>query len=552
MYEKHFGLRETPFSIAPNPRFLYMSDRHREALAHLVYGIGTNGGFVLLTGEVGTGKTTISRCLLEQIPENTNIAVVLNPKVVAHELLATICDELHIQYPDGFNSIKTFVDRIYRYLLQANAAGRRTVVIIEESQNLTSDVLEQLRMLTNLETDQHKLMQIIMIGQPELLDLLALPELRQLEQRVTARYHLEPLSLYETSEYVNHRLKIAGARNAIFNASNLKKIHKLSGGVPRRINLLCDRTLLGAYVKGVKEIDNGMISRAATEVFGRIEKAKRKSFSNQKLFLWSGVAAALVVGSIGLAAAFYKKSNQADPPTLNSAPSSSSSSASDTASVAEARSLPTMPTMVTGTLNDSANSSEMSMQAAFMALFRSWGVNYDPSMGHDYCDIARTYGLRCMEKSAKFEDLKALNRPAVLNLKSHNGDMYYLTMVRVRGNMVDAYINGKLEQIAEKELSAMWHGNFTLFWRAPPSYHGPITPGSRGPDVLWLSNQVALIVGRELSKNNNMEYNDYLVEDVKAFQSANGLTADGIVGSHTLIHLNTQVFEDTPLLKQEG
>jgi len=548
MYEKHFGLRETPFSIAPNPRFLYMSDRHREALAHLVYGIGTNGGFVLLTGEVGTGKTTISRCLLEQIPENTNIAVVLNPKVVAHELLATICDELHIQYPDGFNSIKTFVDRIYRYLLQANAAGRRTVVIIEESQNLTTDVLEQLRMLTNLETDQHKLMQIIMIGQPELLDLLALPELRQLEQRVTARYHLEPLSLYETSEYVNHRLKIAGARDPIFNPANLKRIHKLTGGVPRRINLLCDRVLLGAYVKGAKEIDGGMISRAATEVFGRIEKAKRKSLNNRKLFLWTGVAAALVVSSIGLAAAFYKKSSVQD----LSVTENSDSTVAESTHVAEARSISELPTMVTGTLVDTTNSSDMSMQAAYTALFRSWGVTYDPGMGHDYCDIARTYGLRCMDKNANFEELKSLNRPAVLNLKSHNGDMFYLTMVRVRGNMVDAYINGKLEQISEKELISMWRGNFTLFWRAPPSYHGPITPGSRGPDVLWLSNQVALIVGRELSKDNNMEYNEYLVEDVKAFQAANGLTADGIVGSNTLIRLNTQVFEDTPVLKQDG
>jgi len=550
MYEKHFGLRETPFSIAPNPRFLYMSDRHREALAHLVYGIGTNGGFVLLTGEVGTGKTTISRCLLEQIPENTNIAVVLNPKVVAHELLATICDELHIQYPDGFNSIKTFVDRIYRYLLQANAAGRRTVVIIEESQNLTTDVLEQLRMLTNLETDQHKLMQIIMIGQPELLDLLALPELRQLEQRVTARYHLEPLSLYETAEYVNHRLKIAGARESVFTSSNLKRIHKVSGGVPRRINLLCDRTLLGAYVKGVKEIDNGMINRAATEVFGRIEKAKRKSFNNRKLFLWSGVAAALVVGSIGLAAAFYKKSNT--PPAAISTSEIAQPTLSGGAEARSMSSIKPLPSMVKGTLNNSANSSDMSKQAAFLALFKSWGVNYDQSMGSDYCDIARTYGLRCMEKSADFKDLKALNRPVVLKLKSHNGDMFYLAMVRVRGNIIDAYNNGKLEQFSEKELASMWHGNFTLFWRAPPSYHGPITPGSHGPDVLWLSNQVALIVGRELSKDNNMEYNDYLVEDVKAFQSANGLTADGIVGSHTLIHLNTQVFEDTPLLKQEG
>ena len=187
MYDEYFGLRETPFSIAPNPRFLFMSERHREALAHLVYGVNSDGGFILLTGEVGTGKTTISRCLLDQIPEKSNIALILNPKLLAGELLATICDELHIKYPDGNDSIKVYIDCIFQYLLEQNALGRKTVVIIEEAQNLTPDVLEQLRLLTNLETNQRKLMQIVMLGQPELLEILAQPELRQLEQRITAR-----------------------------------------------------------------------------------------------------------------------------------------------------------------------------------------------------------------------------------------------------------------------------------------------------------------------------------------------------------------------------
>ena len=220
MYKEYFGLKELPFSIAPDPRYLYMSNQHREALAHLIYGINTQGGFVLLTGEVGTGKTTVCRCLLDQMPENIDVAFILNPKMTAEELLASICDELRIQYPQGSNSIKIFVDHINIYLLDAHTKGRKTVLIIEEAQNLNTDVLEQIRLLTNLETNQEKLLQIIMLGQPELREKLSRPELRQLSQRITARYHLGSLSRQEISEYVSHRLSVAGVhRNFAANQS---------------------------------------------------------------------------------------------------------------------------------------------------------------------------------------------------------------------------------------------------------------------------------------------------------------------------------------------
>ena len=212
MYVSHFGPSETPFSITPDPRFLYMSVRHREALAHLFYGVSGGGGFVQLTGEVGTGKTTLSRYLLEQLPPDIDVALILNPKLTALELLASVCDELRIAYPPGTTSLKVLVDALYRHLLGAHSRARRTVLVIDEAQNLTAEVLEQIRLLTNLETAREKLLQIILIGQPELSQLLERPELRQLAQRVTARYHLLPFPRAETRGYILHRMEVGGQR----------------------------------------------------------------------------------------------------------------------------------------------------------------------------------------------------------------------------------------------------------------------------------------------------------------------------------------------------
>ncbi len=269
MYKEYFGLKEDPFSIAPDPQFLYMSGRHREALAHLIYGMKADSGFVLLTGEVGTGKTTVCRCLLGQIPEDSEIAFILNPKLSVVELLATICDELGIAYPANNQSVKIFIDRINLYLLNAHSEGKRTVLIIDEAQNLSVDVLEQIRLLTNLETDKRKLLQVVMLGQPELNHLLERPELRQLSQRVTARYHLEPLGKGDIEGYLTHRLAVAGVERPLFPQKTITKLYSLSGGVPRLINLLCDRALLGAYVKGENIVSPSLLTEAASEVFGK-------------------------------------------------------------------------------------------------------------------------------------------------------------------------------------------------------------------------------------------------------------------------------------------
>jgi len=293
MYESHFHLNQTPFSIAPDPEFLYLSEGHREALAHLTYGLN-HGGFVLITGEVGTGKTTLLRNLLNRMPPDVEVAFILNPRLTVRELLETLCDELRIEYPrPDRSSIKHYIDALNGHLLKTHASGRSTVVIIDEAQNLTPGVLEQIRLLTNLETDKRKLLRIILLGQPELLELLARKELRQLAQRITARYHLRGLGHDDTFAYVTHRLKRAGGSADIFTRPALQRLYRISGGIPRLINLIADRAMLGAYAQGRHRIRWSMIGRAAREVMG--------PGVNRRIRIGAGIA----IASLGLLALGY-------------------------------------------------------------------------------------------------------------------------------------------------------------------------------------------------------------------------------------------------------
>jgi len=268
MYLQFFGLNETPFSITPDPAFVYLSPAHRDALAHLLYGVGQGGagGFVQLTGEVGTGKTTICRCLLEQVPEETQVALVLNPLMTPRELLATICEELGVETGEISDSNKLMVDALNRYLLEQHASGRHVVVVIDEAQNLSPEALEQVRLLTNLETAKEKLLQMVLLGQPELRQLLQRQNLRQLSQRITARYHLAPLNQEETLAYIKHRMQVAGAQRNPFRRSAMRALYQRSGGVPRLINIIADRSLVSAYARESGNITPAMVHAAANEV----------------------------------------------------------------------------------------------------------------------------------------------------------------------------------------------------------------------------------------------------------------------------------------------
>ncbi len=295
MYPKYFGLSEASFSITPDPQYLFLSEQHREALAHLLYGAGEGGGFVLLTGEVGTGKTTVCRAFLEQLPPEVDVALILNPAVSSLELLRAICDEFRIRISEQERTSKQLVDRINDFLLQAHANGRRPVLMIDEAQNLRPKVLEQIRLLTNLETPKHKLLQIFLVGQPELRTLLGRQGLRQLDQRITARFHLKPLDARETGDYIRHRLAVGGVERPLFTPSAVRRIHALSGGVPRLINILCDRALLGAYVSRSAHVTPRIVDKSAHEVKGEAALPPRRRGLG-KVLIAAGLAAALAGG----------------------------------------------------------------------------------------------------------------------------------------------------------------------------------------------------------------------------------------------------------------
>lgn len=535
MYKEYFGLKELPFSIAPDPRYLYMSDKHREALAHLVYGIQSDGGFVLLTGEVGTGKTTICRCLLEQIPGDSDIAFILNPKLSVEELLATLCDELGIQYPEGNTSVKVFVDRINAYLLDAHARGRKTVLIIEEAQNLSADVLEQLRLLTNLETNEHKLLQIILLGQPELREMLLRPELRQLAQRITARYHLESLSKKEAAAYVNHRLAVAGTRSPLFPPATIDRLFRLSRGVPRLINLLCDRALLGAYVQGQSHVDPITLTKAAREVLG--EATIQEGLFKRMRWVMAGL---LLLGSAALAANFY---NHKPKPVETEV----SESVKPVMTATEPQRLDTLQWPEDLLIH-------LSKEMAYQALFRQWDLQYDEKGPGDACRQVQARGLLCYTAQGSLESLLNLNRPAVLTLFDNRGRQFYATLTALHGQTATLMVGTETRTVEVGEIEKRWLGDYTLLWRTPPDFRSSLRPGQKGKMVQWVNKQLALIQGKNDQPRKNLLYEGELVAQLKKFQLSEGLTPDGVVGPKTIIHLNTSTASGEPLLhdKKKG
>ncbi len=540
MYLSFFGLNEKPFAITPDPRYLYLSERHAEALAHLLYGINEAGGFVQLTGEVGTGKTTIVRSLLAQTPKNAEIALILNPKMTAPEFLLTICEELGIGVPDSaLGSLKDLVDILSEYLLRAHAAGQRVVLVVDEAQNLSPEVLEQVRLLTNLETNTQKLLQIILIGQPELRELLSRTELRQLAQRITGRYHLNPLSRDETTAYVRHRLRVAGATTDIFAPQALSAVFSLSQGVPRVINVICDRALLGAYSLDRHRVTASLVRSAAAEVFGR-------RFTPDWL-PWAVTAAiALMLSAVTFAAwrAQPWRARTVAAASVAGVTREDGAAAVPVALASTAHAEPKAPPLAQLLGQHLA---ETDTDSAFGKLFGLWGAKYQPS-STDPCTQAAGLGLACIAERGSFGQLRLYNHPAILLLHDAGGATHQVVLTALDDEQAHLDLGGG-RAVSLGELSRYWLGDFVMLWRPASSPVKPLASGMRGAQVRWLRESLQRVRGVQSDAPVSDVFDAELAGEVREFQRLHQLAVDGIAGVQTQIALASAIAgSDAPLL----
>jgi general secretion pathway protein A len=580
MYLSFFGLTEKPFAITPDPRYLYLSERHAEALAHLLYGINESGGFIQLTGEVGTGKTTVVRTLLSRVPHHADVAVILNPRVTPVEFLLTICEELGLPISDADrDSVKQMVDALNRRLLAAHAEGRRIIVIVDEAQNLSAEVLEQVRLLTNLETPTQKLLQIILIGQPELRELLDRTELRQLAQRITGRYHLEPLSREETQGYVRHRLRVAGAAEEIFTPSALTEVHRVAQGIPRVINVSCDRALLGAYTQETRKVTAALVRRAAGEVYGRRFIPAWLSWIAGTLSVLGIVVIAFAGWQLVQRAGTAKiLANIADWHPINrllhassqTNPTPASTSASPglppgatesarvpaTAATSATAAFATMPTATTApsaappvSINallaaDSANTGDA---AAFRRLLSLWGTAM--SNDKDPCGQAAKAGLSCLEQRGSWAQVRALNRPAILTLTDDHGQRHRVVLSALDDRSATLDLGEHSQRVPLDEVSRDWFGEFTVVWKPKTPRTRPLSVGMQGDEVRWLRRSLNALHGGASDPEHADVYDEELAIAVQNFQREHRLNVDGIAGVQTQVVLDTALAEPgSPLL----
>jgi general secretion pathway protein A len=568
MYAPFFGLKQEPFSIAPDPRYLFMSERHREALAHLLYGVRGGGGFVLLTGEIGAGKTTVCRCFLEQIPKRCNVAYIFNPKLTVFELLKTVCEEFRIPYQHtgpGAPTVKDYLDPLNDFLLRTHAIGLNNVLIIDEAQNLSPDVLEQLRLLTNLETSERKLLQIILIGQPELRDMLARPQLEQLAQRVIARYHLKALSEKETSQYIRHRMAVAGMRTALpFDRPARHRIFQLSRGVPRRINLLCDRALLGAYGQGQPRVDAGIVDKAAAEVFGsahdddatlpaasRFAHAGRWGLGAAGAAALLGMVAWAVDGRLGRPSGGNPDAQASQFPASHFPASAASSPDKARPSVAAASAAtPAAPpaSAVSLDLRDGLKTAWRTEKEAWRELAPAWKLAADLA---DPCASAQQQDLLCFRTVATLALIRQLSRPGILLLRDDAGQSVFVLLTGLTPQTATLRAGGVSQTVSLLSLAKVWRGDFATFWRAPAGYQSALSEGHSGPAVDALAGLVARADGASAPAA-AQPFNAALKSRLASFQVAWGLTADGVAGPTTFMQLNRAAGVDEPRLQADA
>lgn len=579
MYTRFFGLHQVPFSIAPDPRYLFMSERHREALAHLLYGLDGGGGFVLLTGEIGAGKTTVCRLFLEQIPAQCNFAYIFNPKQTVIELLQSICDEFGVAVPapsDHASTIKDFIDPLNAFLLASHGRQQNNVLIIDEAQNLSADVLEQLRLLTNLETNQRKLLQIILIGQPELRGMLAQPELEQLAQRIIARFHLAALSAEETAQYIAHRLAVAGMMRASpFSARVMRRIHSKARGIPRRINLLCDRALLGAYASGRNDVDARTVDLAAREVFDLKSDGGAETRTR-----WQKGTAGAVVAVLALTVAgveYLRLGGTATAPRQPAVAGELSSTKPSTAAVTRSSMTTELVIPVAtagqapgssavpagsapqggqggqggqaasggGALGQVAGVQARDLPQAYQRLAQLWGLTIAQG---DACQAVQAQNVYCFTGRNGLVEIRLLDRPGIMTLHDDDDQKYYALLVGLSNQAATLRIGDRTETVALAALAKRWRGGFMTLWRGPAGFKEVIATGDRGLGADWLAMRLAKVNGTTEPAANAI-FDKAMASRVREFQLTQGLIPDAVAGPQTLMRLASMAGEPEPHLQ---
>ncbi|CAH1523835.1 General secretion pathway protein GspA [Vibrio harveyi] len=536
MYKDFFGFVELPFSIVPNSRYLYLSQRHKEAITHLQAGLGDGGGFAMLTGEVGTGKTTVAKAMLVNLDENTKAGLILNPTFSSRDLLEAICDEFKVSYPEEA-SLKQLNQAIHDYLLRNHKMGWTTLLVIDEAQHLAADVLEQLRLLTNLETDTRKLLKVLLVGQPELQRLLQTTQLRQLAQRITGRYHLLPLDEKETADYITFRLHTAGGDKQLFDRSSTKLIAKYSHGIPRLINLICDKSLNLSYHKGNVVVDKQTVHQACEEVMQFQAEIYQQDQPVRRSFEWPtwGSAAIGVFAAVGIGWAVMQKMPSQVSTSIQSNP----------IQVAQTTSQPVIAEM-----NEQLTSEQRNMlleqtqsNLAVNELYKLWG--YRASVRDNLCLSEPQSTMRCERKMATWPLLVQQNRPVILEL-NYQGQVGYVLLYAIGNDKVEVLNGSQRLRLPVSWLKPLWQGNIIELWQAP--LRETLRLDMEGPAIEVLDTLLAQAVNEQPLGTDI--FDAALKERVELFQRWQGIGVDGIAGQRTLERLQQSVQTDAPALKQ--
>ncbi|MEZ9142915.1 AAA family ATPase [Vibrio sp. 10N.286.52.C3] len=553
MYKEYFGFVEMPFSIVPNSRYLFLSQRHQEAMQNLQAGLGEGGGFAMLTGEVGTGKTTVAKAMLSSLDSHTQAGLILNPTFSNTDLLEAICDEFEVEYPEQA-SLKQLSQAIHYFLLDSHAEGIQTLLVIDEAQHLAADVLEQLRLLTNLETDNRKLLKVLLVGQPELQQHLQTTQLRQLAQRITGRYHLLPLNTEETGKYIAFRLETAGGEQMLFSNRSIKLIAQYTHGIPRLINLVCDKALQLAFHDGEQLPSNETVNRACQQVMSfqadvyHVEKALTSRVA-PKLFQYAGIATL----SVGLAIATFNFA----PSYINAwLPTDASNEAKTEVLARTQRSLVSdvpklvaepkpakfeLPQHIQQHLIQGTNRS-----LAIKDLYTLWG--YQSSLRDGLCLSEPQSVFVCEQQQASLDTLLELGVPVVLNLDIDQKPVFAV-LYGVSKDSVELLVNEKLLVMPKQSLEQIWQGDYVAIWKQP--LRETLKEGYQGEAVALLDLLLSEVLGEVVSGSDVFDYE--LKMKIEAFQTWQGMSVDGIAGKRTLARLQRLAQLDSPkLMSLEG